>query len=163
MEIHAISNPLPLSDQTVRTTAFGRDGQQSTSGLLPDILRPVDKEISGDRSLHKISGNGGELYQNIIAGDLDAARSSRSRLSQSPRPTIGGFCGRSDSSSRLRQPPVRDPHALLASEPLIHTASQPPGSVNWLKDICAKPASGHTIVLRLIHLKQLPLIVNKGC
>ena len=44
----------------------------SASGLLRDILRLLTKKYP-EIEVYIISGNGGELYQNMIAGDLDAA------------------------------------------------------------------------------------------
>ena len=106
-----------LSDQPSGQLRLGATGT-STSGLLPDILRLLTKKYP-EIEVYIISGNGGELYQNMIAGDLDAAII--------PQPTFAipkAYDWRILREERLivltpAATRTRDPHALLASEPLI--------------------------------------------
>jgi DNA-binding transcriptional LysR family regulator len=106
-----------LSDQPSGQLRLGATGS-STSGLLPDILRLLTKKYP-QIEVYIISGNGGELYQRMLEGDLDTAII--------PQPTFAipkAYDWRMLREERLivLTPAVtrsRDPHALLASEPLI--------------------------------------------
>ena len=106
-----------LSDQPSGQMRLGATGS-STSGLLPDILRLLTKKYP-QIEVYIISGTGGELYQNMLAGDLDAAII--------PQPTFAipkTYDWRILREERLivltpAATRSRDPHALLASEPLI--------------------------------------------
>jgi DNA-binding transcriptional LysR family regulator len=106
-----------LYDQPSGQLRLGATGS-STSGLLPDILKTLTKKYP-EIEVYIISGTGGELYQNILGGDLDAAII--------PQPTFAipkAYDWRMLREERLivltpAATRSRDPHALLASEPLI--------------------------------------------
>jgi DNA-binding transcriptional LysR family regulator len=106
-----------LYDQPSGQLRLGATGS-STSGLLPDILKLLTKKYP-QIEVYIISGNGGELYQRMLEGDLDTAII--------PQPTFAipkAYDWRMLREERLivltpTATRSRDPHALLASEPLI--------------------------------------------
>lgn len=106
-----------LSDQPSGQLRLGATGS-SISSFLPDILTLLTKKYP-QIEIYLISGTGGELYQGILEGDLDAAIL--------PQPTFAipkAYDWRMLLEQRLivltpAANPSRDPHALLASEPLI--------------------------------------------
>lgn len=106
-----------LSDQPSGQLRLGATGS-SISSFLPDILALLTKKYP-QIEVYMISGTGGELYQGILEGDLDAAIL--------PQPTFA-IPKTYDWRMLLEQRLIvltpaatrsRDPHALLASEPLI--------------------------------------------
>jgi len=104
-------------DQPSGQLRLGATGS-STSGLLPDILKLLTRKYP-QIEVYIISGNGGELYQKMIEGDLDAAII--------PQPSFA--IPKAYDWRVLREEQLivvapsttrsRDPHALLASEPFI--------------------------------------------
>jgi DNA-binding transcriptional LysR family regulator len=106
-----------LHDRPAGQLRLGATGS-STSGLLPDILSLLTKKYP-QIEVYMISGTGGELYPKILEGDLDAAII--------PQPTFAipkVYDWRLLREERLivvapASTRSRDPHALLASEPLI--------------------------------------------
>jgi DNA-binding transcriptional LysR family regulator len=106
-----------LGDQPSGQLRVGATGS-STSGLLPDILRLLTKKYP-QIDVYIVSGNGGELYQRMLEGDLDTAIM--------PQPTFAvpkAYDWRMLREERLivltaAATRSRDPHTLLASEPLI--------------------------------------------
>jgi DNA-binding transcriptional LysR family regulator len=104
-------------DQPFGQLRLGATGS-STSGLLPDILTLLTKRYPRIE-VYIISGNGGELYQKMIQGDLDAAII--------PQPAFA--IPKAYDWHVLREERLivvapattrsRDPLALLASEPFI--------------------------------------------
>jgi DNA-binding transcriptional LysR family regulator len=90
----------------------------STSGLLPDILTLLTERYP-EIEIYMISGNGAELYQRVLDGDLDTAI-----IPQPPFAIPKRYDWRMLREERLivltpASIRVRDPHAILASEPLI--------------------------------------------
>jgi DNA-binding transcriptional LysR family regulator len=106
-----------LSDQPSGQLRLGATGS-STSGLLPDILTLLTRKYP-QIEVYIISGNGAELYQKLLEGDLDAAII--------PQPSFAipkAYDWRLLREERLvvvvpAATRSRDPHALLASEPFI--------------------------------------------
>jgi DNA-binding transcriptional LysR family regulator len=106
-----------LHDQPSGQLRLGATGS-STSGLLPDILNLLAKRYP-QIEVYIISGNGAELYQSILEGELDAAII--------PQPSFA--IPKAYDWQVLREERLivvapaatrnRDPHALLASEPFI--------------------------------------------
>ncbi len=106
-----------LHDQPSGQLRLGATGS-STSGLLPDILTLLTRKYPRIE-VYIISGNGGELYQAIIEGELDAAIIPQPSFSISK-----AYDWRLLREERLvvvapAHTRSRDPHALLASEPFI--------------------------------------------
>jgi DNA-binding transcriptional LysR family regulator len=114
-----------LSDQPSGQLRLGATGS-SASGLLPDILTLLTRTYP-QIEVYIISGNGGELYQKMLEGDLDTAII--------PQPSFAipkAYDWRVLREERLVVvTPIatrsRDPHALLASEPFIR-----PRRNSWL-------------------------------
>jgi DNA-binding transcriptional LysR family regulator len=88
------------------------------SGLLPGILVLMEEKYP-QIEVYIVRGSSGELYPKVLTGDLDAALIVR------PPFAIPKVC---DWRVLLEEPlivltpasaPVRDPHAILASEPFI--------------------------------------------
>jgi DNA-binding transcriptional LysR family regulator len=108
---------LALSDRPVGELRLGATGS-STSGLLPDILAPLTQKYP-QIEISMVSGNGAELYQKILDGELDAAII--------PRPPFAipkaydWFTLREERLIVLAPAStrVRDAHALLRSQPFI--------------------------------------------
>lgn len=106
-----------LYDQPTGQLRLGATGS-STSGLLPGILKLLSRKYPAIE-VYIISGNGGELYQKMLEGDLDAAII--------PQPSFAfpkAYDWRVLREERLvvlapAGTRSRDPHALLASEPFI--------------------------------------------
>jgi DNA-binding transcriptional LysR family regulator len=106
-----------LHDQPSGQLRLGATGS-STSGLLPDILSLLTKRYP-KIEVYIISGNGAELYQSMLEGELDAAII--------PQPSFAIPKAYDWQVLREEQLVVvapaatrsRDPHALLASEPFI--------------------------------------------
>jgi DNA-binding transcriptional LysR family regulator len=106
-----------LHDRPVGQLRLGAT-TSSTSGLLPGILSLLTKRYP-QIEVYIISGTGGELYPKMLEGDLDAAII--------PQPTFAipkAYDWRALREERLiviapAATRSRDPHALLASEPLI--------------------------------------------
>jgi DNA-binding transcriptional LysR family regulator len=106
-----------LHDQTSGQLRLGATGS-STSGLLPKILKLLAKRYP-QIEVYIVSANGGELYQRMLDGDLDAAII--------PQPSFA--IPKVYDWRVMREEPLivvapagtqgRDPHALLASEPFI--------------------------------------------
>ena len=106
-----------LYDQPSGQLRLGATGS-STSGLLPKILKLLTRRYP-KIEVYIISGNGYELYQKILEGDLDAAiipqpsfavpKAYDWRLLREERLIVLAPAGTRS----------RDPHALLASEPFI--------------------------------------------
>jgi DNA-binding transcriptional LysR family regulator len=106
-----------LDDRPSGQLRLGATGS-STSGLLPDILNLLTKRYP-QIEVHIVSGNGAELYQSLLAGELDAAII--------PQPSFAVPKAYDWQLLREEQLVVvapaetrrRDPHALLRSEPFI--------------------------------------------
>jgi DNA-binding transcriptional LysR family regulator len=106
-----------LHDQPSGQLRLGATGS-STSGLLPDILSLLTRKYP-QIEVYIISGNGAELYQNLLEGELDAAII--------PQPSFA--IPKAYDWQVLREERLivvapgatrsRDAHALLASEPFI--------------------------------------------
>jgi DNA-binding transcriptional LysR family regulator len=106
-----------LHDQPSGQLRLGATGS-STSGLLPDILSLLTKKYP-QIEVYIISGNGAELYQKVLGGDLDDAII--------PKPSF--VIPKAYDWRTLREEGLvvvapaatrnRDPHALLLSEPFI--------------------------------------------
>ncbi len=106
-----------LCDQPSGQLRLGATGS-STSGLLPGILRLLTRKYP-QIEVYIVSGNGGELYQQMLEGDLDAAiipqpsfaipKAYDWRILREERLIVVAPAG-------MRR---RDPHALLTSEPFI--------------------------------------------
>ena len=90
----------------------------STSGLLPDILTLLTKTYP-EIEVFVISGNGPELYQKLLDGDLDAAI-----IPQPPFAIPKAYSWHVLREEQLvvlapASTRIQDPHVLLASEPFI--------------------------------------------
>jgi len=90
----------------------------STSGLLPDILTLLTKTYP-EIEVFVISGNGPELYQKLLDGDLDAAI-----IPQPPFAIPKAYSWRVLREEQLvvlapASTRIQDPHVILASEPFI--------------------------------------------
>jgi DNA-binding transcriptional LysR family regulator len=117
--------PMAVADRPAGELRLGATGS-STSGLLPGILILLAKKYP-EVEVHMISGNGGELYQRLLDGDLDAAII--------PQPSFAipkVYDWRTLREERLvvvapASIRFRDPHAILASEPFIR-----PRRGSWL-------------------------------
>jgi DNA-binding transcriptional LysR family regulator len=108
---------IAAQDRPAGALRLGATGS-STSGLLPDILKQLTKSYPKIEVL-VISGNGAELYQKLIDGDLDAAI-----IPQPPFAIPKTYDWHVLREERLvvvtpASFPSRDPHAILASEPFI--------------------------------------------
>ena len=106
-----------LHDQPSGQLRLGATGS-STSGLLPDILSLLTKKYP-QIEVYIVSGNGAELYQSLLEGDLDAAIITRPSFAI---PKAYDWQVLREERLILVAPGVtrrRDPHALLASEPFI--------------------------------------------
>jgi len=108
---------IAVSDRPSGELRLGATGS-STSGLLPGILTLLTERYP-EIEVHMISGNGAELYQKVLDGDLDTAII--------PRPPFAipkAYDWHMLREERLivltpASVRVRDPHVILASEPLI--------------------------------------------
>lgn len=69
-DLHDVKS-LALSDRPVGELRLGATGS-STSGLLPDILALLTQKYP-QIEISMVSGNGAELYQKMLDGELDAA------------------------------------------------------------------------------------------
>jgi DNA-binding transcriptional LysR family regulator len=108
---------LALSDRPMGELRLGATGS-STSGLLPDILALLTEKYP-QIEISMISGNGAELYQKVLAGDLDAAI-----IPQPPFAIPKAYDWFMLREERLivlapASTRVRDPHVLLRSQPFI--------------------------------------------
>lgn len=108
---------LALSDRPVGELRLGATGP-STSGLVPDILSLLTEKYP-QIEIHMISGNGAELYQKVLDGEIDAAI-----IPQPPFaiPKAYDWCTLRTERLIVLAPAstrVRDPHALLRSQPFI--------------------------------------------
>jgi DNA-binding transcriptional LysR family regulator len=108
---------LALSDRPIGELRLGATGS-STSGLLPDILALLTEKYP-QIEISMISGNGAELYQKVIAGDLDAAI-----IPQPPFAIPKAYDWLTLREERLivlapATTRTRDAHALLRSQPFI--------------------------------------------
>jgi len=109
--------PMAVADRPSGELRLGASGS-STSGLLPGILNLLTKKYP-QIELSIVSGNGAELYQKMLGGDLDAAlipyppfaipKAYHWHLLREERLIV-----LAPASTR-----VRDPHVILASEPFI--------------------------------------------
>jgi DNA-binding transcriptional LysR family regulator len=106
-----------LYDQPSGQLRLGATGS-STSGILPDVLAALIKRYP-QIEVNIVSGNGSEIYQRMLDGDLDAAII--------PHPPFA--IPKTYDWRTLREEPLvllapastraRHPHSILASEPLI--------------------------------------------
>jgi DNA-binding transcriptional LysR family regulator len=106
-----------LYDQPSGQLRLGATGS-STSGILPDILALLIEKYP-QIEVYIVSGNGGELYQRLLDGDVDTAII--------PHPSFA--IPKAYDWRTLREEPLvllapasmqgRHPHEILASEPLI--------------------------------------------
>ena len=108
---------IAADDQPSGELRLGATGS-STSGLLPDILALLAEKYP-QIEVSVISGNGAELYQTFVAGDLDAAI-----IPQPPFALPKSCDWRTLREERLvvvtpAAARRRDPHVILASEPFI--------------------------------------------
>jgi DNA-binding transcriptional LysR family regulator len=108
---------IAVDDRPCGELRLGATGS-STSGLLPAILTSLTEKYP-QIEIHMISGNGAELYQKIIDGDLDTAI-----IPQPPFAVPKAYDWRTLREERLvvvtpASARVRNPHAILASEPFI--------------------------------------------
>jgi DNA-binding transcriptional LysR family regulator len=108
---------IALNDRPSGELRLGATGA-ATSGLLPGILTLLTEKYP-EIEIHMISGNGAELYQEVLDGDLDTAI-----ISQPPFAIPKQYDWRMLREERLvvltpASIRVRDPHLILASEPLI--------------------------------------------
>jgi DNA-binding transcriptional LysR family regulator len=108
---------LALSDRPMGELRLGATGS-STSGLLPDILALLTEKYP-QIEISMISGNGAELYQKVLAGDLDAAI-----IPQPPFAIPKAYDWFTLREERLivlapASTRTRDAHALLRSQPFI--------------------------------------------
>jgi DNA-binding transcriptional LysR family regulator len=106
-----------VSDRPEGQLRLGATGS-STSGLLPGILTLLTKKYP-QIEISIVSGNGAELYQKMLGGDLDAAL-----IPQPPFAMPKAYDWHMLREERLivlapASTRVRDPHAILASEPFI--------------------------------------------
>jgi DNA-binding transcriptional LysR family regulator len=116
---------IAVKDRPSGELRLGATGS-STSGLLPDILTLLTKTYP-EIEVFVISGNGPELYQKLLDGDLDAAI-----IPQPPFAIPKAYSWQvlreeqlvvlAPSSTR-----IQDPHVLLASEPFIR-----PRRTSWV-------------------------------
>jgi DNA-binding transcriptional LysR family regulator len=108
---------IAAQDRPAGALRLGATGS-STSGLLPDILNQLTN-IYPNIEVLVISGNGADLYQKLVDGDLDAAI-----IPQPPFAIPKTYDWHVLREERLvvvtpASCPMRDPHAILASEPFI--------------------------------------------
>ncbi len=108
---------IAVNDRPSGELRLGATGS-STSGILPGILILLTKRYP-QIEVHMISGNGAELYQKVIDGDLDTAI-----IPQPPFAIPKAYDWRTLREERLvvvapASVRTRDPHVLLASEPFI--------------------------------------------
>jgi DNA-binding transcriptional LysR family regulator len=108
---------LALSDRLMGELRLGATGA-STSGLLPDIMALLTEKYP-HVEISIVSGNGAELYQRMLAGELDAAL-----IPQPPFAIPKAYDWFTLREERLivlapASTRVRDPHALLRSQPFI--------------------------------------------
>lgn len=108
---------LALSDRPMGELRLGATGS-STSGLLPDILALLTEKYP-QVEVSMISGNGAELYQKVLAGELDAAI-----IPQPPFAVPKAYDWFTLREERLivlapASTRVRDAHALLRSQPFL--------------------------------------------
>ena len=117
--------PIAVADHPSGELRLGATGS-ATSGLLPGILSLL-KEKYPEVEVSMISGTGAELYQRLADGDLDTAI-----IQQPPFAIPKVYDWHTLREERLvvvtpASARVRDPHAILASEPFIR-----PRRSSWL-------------------------------
>ena len=117
--------PMAVADRPSGVLRLGATGS-STSGLLPSILALLTEKYP-EVEVNMISGNGGELYQTLLDGELDAAI-----IPQPPFaiPKVYDWCTLREERLIVVAPAStrrRDPHAILASEPFIR-----PRRTSWV-------------------------------
>jgi DNA-binding transcriptional LysR family regulator len=98
----------------------------STSGLLPKILKLLASRYP-QIEVYMVSANGGELYQRMLSGDLDAAIIPEPSFAI---PKVFDWRVLREEKLIVLAPAGtrnRDPHALLATEPFIR-----PRRDSWL-------------------------------
>jgi DNA-binding transcriptional LysR family regulator len=108
---------IAISDRPSGELRLGATGA-STSGLLPGILTLLTARYP-HIEVYMVSGNGAELYQKVIDGDLDAAIIPHPPFAM---PKAYGWHMLREERLVVLAPAstrLRDPHAILASEPLI--------------------------------------------
>jgi DNA-binding transcriptional LysR family regulator len=106
---------IAISDRPSGELRLGATGA-STSGLLPGILTLLTARYP-HIEVYMVSGNGAELYQKVIDGDLDAAIIPHPPFAM-PK-AYGWHMLREERLVAPASTRLRDPHAILASEPLI--------------------------------------------
>jgi len=116
---------IALHDEPSGELRLGATGS-STSGLLPGILTLKAARFP-QIEIYMLSGNGAELYQKVLDGELDAAI-----ISQPPFaiPKACEWCTLREERLIVLAPKlgrVRDPCVLLATEPFIR-----PRRNSWL-------------------------------
>jgi DNA-binding transcriptional LysR family regulator len=145
---------IALQDEPSGELRLGATGS-STSGLLPGILTLMAARFP-QIQIYMLSGNGADLYQKVLHGELDAAI-----ISQPPFAVPKAYEWRTLREERLivlapKSRRARDPLVLLSTEPFIR-----PRRNSWLGQLvdgtCEKPAFGPASDLNLIHLKRSPL------
>jgi DNA-binding transcriptional LysR family regulator len=109
--------PMAVADRPSGELRLGATGS-STSGLLPGILTLLTKKYP-EVEVRMISGNGAELYQRLLDGELDTAI-----IPQPPFAIPKVYEWRTLREERLivvtpASTRARDPHAILAAEPFI--------------------------------------------
>jgi DNA-binding transcriptional LysR family regulator len=108
---------IAVQDRPAGQLRLGATGA-STSGLLPDILTLLTEKYP-EIEIYILSGNGAELYQRVLDDELDAAIIPHPPFAI-PKP-YGWHLVREERLVVLAPTSVRtrNPHAILASEPLI--------------------------------------------
>ena len=117
--------PMAVADRPSGELRLGATGS-STSGLLPDILVLLTEKYP-EVEVNMVSGTGGELYQRLLDGELDTAIIPQPTFAI---PKVYDWCTLREERLIVVAPAstrVRDPHAILASEPFIR-----PRRTSWV-------------------------------